>query len=217
MAPVGKRHAPSGTRMLLLRWMFPYGTEGAAQVDESGAIQVQRGHGGTGGRGASLDEQEIRSPGKMARPALAARVEQWNGSPRLRIAGVCLCVFVPVARWARPGQFRSCATCTTDARYNMFADERGTRERGGMLAVFAAISGAVAHLPPHGPRNGFTRHPCGLRGRVPPSRLVWIGPEDETTSPAHRPVRHRCAGLLGRGLGSRQVPAASTDRVRCGR
>ena len=94
----------------------------------------------------------------------------------------------------------------------------GAQEKaGGMLTVFAAITGAVAHLPPHGPRNGFTRHPGGLRGRAPPSRLVWIGPGDGTISPVHRPARHRCAGLPGRGLDSRQVPAASSDRARCGR
>ncbi len=196
--------------------MFPYSTEGAAQVDESGAIQVQRSYGGPAGRCASLDEQEIRAPSEMARPALAARVEQRNGSPRLWIARMCLCVFVAIASWARPGQFRNCAARTADARHNMFADEQGTRESGGMLTVFAAIAGAVAHLPPHGPRNRFTPHPCGLCGRVPPSRLVWIGPGDGTISPAHRPVRHRCAGLLRLWLGSRQVPAPSTDRARCG-
>ena len=125
--------------------MFPYGTEGAVQVDESGAIQVQRGHGGPAGRGASLDEQEIRAPSRMARPALAARVEQRNGSPRLG-SRMGLCVFVAVARWARPGQFRGCATRTTDTRHIMFADERGTRESGGMLTVFAAIAGAVRAL-----------------------------------------------------------------------
>jgi hypothetical protein len=55
--------------------MFPYSMKGAAQVDESWAIQEQRGHGSPAVRGASLNDQEIRTPSKMARPALAARVE----------------------------------------------------------------------------------------------------------------------------------------------
>jgi hypothetical protein len=84
--------------------MFPYGTESAAQVHEGGAIQMQRRHGGPAGRGASLDEQEIRAPAKMARPTLAARIEQGNGSSRLRIGSVRLGVFVAVARRARPSQ-----------------------------------------------------------------------------------------------------------------
>ena len=100
MVPVAGRPAPSGTRMVPLRRMFPYGTESTAQVDESGTIQVQRGYGGPSGRRASLDEQEIRAPGKMTRPALAARVEQRSGPPRLWIARMGLGVFVAVAEVA---------------------------------------------------------------------------------------------------------------------
>lgn len=204
-------------RMRPLRWMFPYGTEGTAQVDERRTIKVQGGHGGPSGGRASLDEQEIRAPGEMARPALAAWVEQANGSPRLWIARMGLCLFVAVARGARPGQFRSRAARTADARHDVFADERGTRESGEMLTVFATIAGAVAHLPPHRPRNGFTRHPCGLRGRAPLSRLVGIGPGDGIISPGHRPVRHRGAAPPGPEPGSRPVPSGSTGRARCGR
>ena len=101
----------------------------------------------------------VVAPTEMIRPPLAARVEQWNGSPGLWIVRTCLCVFVAIARRTRPGQFSSGVARTADARHNMFADERGTRESGGMLTVFAAISGAVAHLPPHGSRNEFTPHP----------------------------------------------------------
>jgi hypothetical protein len=77
--------------------MFSYGTESAAQVDEGGAIQMQRLYGSPSCRGASFDEQEIRAPGKMARPSLAARMEQGDGSPRLWIGGVRLGVFVAIA------------------------------------------------------------------------------------------------------------------------
>src|SRR2546423_15347321 len=99
--------------------MLPDGTERAAQVDKSGAMQEQRRYGGPAGRGAALDEREIRVPGKMTRPQLAARVEQGNGTPCLRISGVRLGVFVTVARGACPGQFLGCAACTAHPRHDM--------------------------------------------------------------------------------------------------
>jgi hypothetical protein len=83
--------------------MFPYGTQSATQVDEREAIQVQRRYSGPAGRGSSFHEQEIGTPNKMARPALAARVEEWDGSPGLRIGSVRLGVLVAVARRACPG------------------------------------------------------------------------------------------------------------------
>jgi hypothetical protein len=197
--------------------MFPYGSEGAAQVDEGGAIQVQRRHSGPAGRGASLDEQEIPTPGKMARPALAARVEQGSRSPRLRIDRVRFGVFVAVARWARPGQFGGGTAPATRPRPDMLADKRSTRKAGRMLAILAAIAGTVAHLPPHGPRNSFTRHPCGLRDRAPLSRLARTDPGGGPIPPALRPVRHRSVGPPGQGTGSRPVLAASAGRARFGR
>jgi hypothetical protein len=200
-----------------LRRMFPYGTQRAAQVDEGGTVQVQRRHGGPAGGGAPLDEQEVGTPGEMARPALAARVEQGNGSPALRIAGMRFGVLVTVARRARPGQFGRCAARTAHPRHDVFADEGGTREVGGMPAVLATVTGAVAHLPPDCPRNGFTRPPRSLRGRVQPSPPARIGPGGEPVPPELRPGWRRSAGLPGPGTGSRPTPSESAGRVRSGR
>src|SRR5438874_10731153 len=71
-------------------------TKGAAQVDESRAIQMQGRHGRTAGGSASLDVPEVCAPREVARPLLAARVEKRDGSSGLRIARVRLGVLVAV-------------------------------------------------------------------------------------------------------------------------
>src|SRR5262249_18451530 len=53
------------------RRMFAHRTEGAAQIDEGRAIQMQRLHGCPAGGSKPLDDGEIPPPGKMARPPLA--------------------------------------------------------------------------------------------------------------------------------------------------
>jgi hypothetical protein len=55
--------------------MFPNGTKRAPEIDKSWAVQVQGRHGRSAGGGPPLDVQEVRVPGEMTRPALAARVE----------------------------------------------------------------------------------------------------------------------------------------------
>ena len=133
--------------------MLPDGTESATQVDECRAIQEQRDHGGPAGRGAALDEREIRVPGKMTRPQLAARVEQGDETPCLRISGVRLGVFVTVARRARPGQFRRCARSGQEP-HSVFAH-----------AVDAAAWSAPGHDPGDRPNHRcvpLARHRRGV-------------------------------------------------------
>ncbi len=66
---------------------------------------MQSHHGSAAGGGSSLDLQEVRAPGEVARPALAARVEQGDGSPGLRIGRLRLAVLVAVTSRASPGEF----------------------------------------------------------------------------------------------------------------
>lgn len=188
--------------------------ESAAQIDQSGGIQVQSRHGGPACCGMSFDKQEIRAPGKMARPALAAWVEQWDRSPCLGIDSVCLGVFVTVTCGARPGQFIDGTARTAHPRNDVFADEWSTREVGRMLTVFAAIAGAVAYLSADCPRNSFMCHPRRLCDQAPPSRLAGIDPGGEPIAPMLRSVQHRSAGPLGPGTGNRPVLAASVGRAR---
>ena len=161
-------------RSSVRRRVLPNGMESAAQVDQGGCIQQQRRHSGPAGGGAPLDEQEIRAPGKMTRPELAARVEQGDGPARLRIAGMRLGVLVAVARRARPGQVGRRTAGAACPRDDVLADEGGTREAGGVSAVLAAVAGAVAHLPPDRPRDPLTPHLRSLR--APPSRPARTAP-----------------------------------------
>jgi hypothetical protein len=75
-------------------------TECAAQIDERRAVQVQGRHGRTARGRAAFQMQEVRAPGKVARPLLAAWVEQGDDPASPGIECPRLGLFVAVARRA---------------------------------------------------------------------------------------------------------------------
>jgi hypothetical protein len=77
--------------------VFTKGNKNAAQIDNLGAIESQRSHGGPSSRREADDFQVVRTPGEVFKPLLPARMKQRHKFVCKRIAGFDLDVFVVVA------------------------------------------------------------------------------------------------------------------------
>jgi hypothetical protein len=67
--------------------MFTNDAEGTTQVDQLRPVQTERVNRRPASDSPAKDQREVIAPGKMARPALPAGMEESNDASRLGITG----------------------------------------------------------------------------------------------------------------------------------
>jgi len=104
--------------------VFTDSVKRATQVEQFGAIQMQRLHCRPTRGGATENQLGVFAPSKVARPRLAAWIEERHDAPRLWVTGVGLGVLVAITRLARPSQLSRSVTRAMRAWQDMFTDKR---------------------------------------------------------------------------------------------
>jgi hypothetical protein len=129
--------AESGEPLFRSRGVFSDCAQYSAQVQQLGAIQVQRRHGRSAYGSAPQNDDEVLAPCKVPRPTLTTRVEEWYNVPRLWVRSASFGVFVGVTPRARPGEIVQRRLAASLTRGNVFTVKGCIGEKGRATAILA--------------------------------------------------------------------------------
>jgi hypothetical protein len=103
--------------------MLAGGREDSPEVDQLGAVEMERRHGGPAGRGKADDERRVLIPREMFAPPLSARMEQRGGAPGRRIESLGMVIFMIITSPARQGQVAPGGVAATTSWADVFDGE----------------------------------------------------------------------------------------------
>jgi hypothetical protein len=145
----------------ILRRVFADSLEGATQVDQLGAVQMERVNSRPTGRCTTSNGCELFAPCKVARPVLPAGMKEDHKAPSQGISGGGSVPFIAVTA-AGEGEIVQSGETASAIRNDVVCLKRLGGEGGRTAAVFTSPVGALRHLEAQ-PAGRTSRSGAGKR------------------------------------------------------